>query len=62
MIINVMQSSSQLFEIERLKSELAQYDVEFSQLKNQDITIRRLEDQIEDFKENIEDKVQLSCT
>jgi hypothetical protein len=33
------------------------YEQEFKQLKNQDITIRRLEDQIADFKSRIEDKV-----
>lgn len=54
---NVGASSNHHFEIERLKSELAQYEEEFQQLKNQDITIRRLEDQLEEFKEQIEDKV-----
>jgi len=45
-------------EIERLKGEIAQYDIEFQQLKNQDITIRRLEEQLEEYKTNVEEKVQ----
>jgi len=45
-------------EIERLKGEIAQYDIEFQQLKNQDITIRRLEEQLEEYKINVEEKVQ----
>ena len=51
-------TSTNQLEIERLRSELAQYDQEFQQLKNQDITIRRLEDQLAEFRERIEDKVQ----
>lgn len=51
------QNSTQQLEIDRLKKELSQYDEEFQQLKNQDITIRRLEDQIADFQESIEDQV-----
>lgn len=53
----VTSSSSHQFEVERLRSELAQYEEEFQQLKNQDITIRRLEDQLLEYKEKIEDKV-----
>jgi hypothetical protein len=52
------QNSTQQLEIDRLKTELKQYDEEFQQLKNQDITIRRLEDQIADFRESIEDQVR----
>lgn len=44
-------------EIERLKSEIRQYDEEFQQLKNQDITIRRLEDQLQEYKDNLEEKI-----
>jgi homeobox protein cut-like len=53
----VAATSTSQFEIERLKSELAQYDEEFQLLKNQDITIRRLEDQLEEYREQIEEKV-----
>ena len=53
------QNSSQQLEIDRLKKELSQYDEEFQQLKNQDITIRRLEDQVEVFRESIEDQVRV---
>lgn len=53
----LMESASYQLEIEKLKSEIQQYDNEFQQLKNQDITIRRLEDQIDEFKESIQDKV-----
>jgi homeobox protein cut-like len=50
-------SSSHLLEIQRLKSELSQYDEEFRRLKNQEVTIRRLEDQLQEFKENNEVKI-----
>ena len=53
----VAATSTNQLEIERLKGELAQYDQEFQLLKNQDITIRRLEDQLQEYKEQIEDKV-----
>ena len=57
-ITNQMSSSSTYqLEIERLKNELRQYELEFQQLKNQDITIRRLETVIEEYKNGIEDKV-----
>jgi homeobox protein cut-like len=57
LVKNVGASSSHQFEVERLKNELTQYEEEFQQLKNQDITIRRLEDQLNEFREQIEDKV-----
>lgn len=44
-------------EIERLKTEIRQYDEEFQRLKNQDITIRRLEDQLQEYKDNLEEKI-----
>jgi homeobox protein cut-like len=52
--------AAQNYEIQRLRSELSQYDLEFQQLKNQDVTIRRLETQIADYKETIDEKVILS--
>lgn len=54
----LLESSTHQLEIERLKNEIKQYDAEFQQLKNQDITIRRLEDQIEEYKSSIEEKVE----
>lgn len=53
----VSMGSTHQLEIERLRSELSQYDEEFQQLKNQDITIRRLEDQLCDFKTQNEEKI-----
>ena len=50
-------TSSHSLEIERLKTELSQYDEEFQRLKNQEVTIRRLEDQLQEFKENNELKI-----
>ena len=50
-------SSLNLLDIEKLKNEISQYEKEFQSLKNQDITIRRLEEQINDFKTKIEDKI-----
>lgn len=58
LINSVMTGSTNQLEIERLKAELTQYDAEFQQLKNQDITIRRLEDSLAEFKEQNEDKIQ----
>ncbi|CAM9924516.1 unnamed protein product, partial [Ectocarpus sp. 6 AP-2014] len=45
-------------EVQKLRSELAEYEEEFSKLKNQDITIRRLEDVIAEFEEGAEAKVE----
>lgn len=53
----VMTGSTSQLEIERLRNELLQYDEEFRQLKNQDITIRRLEDALAEFKDQNEDKI-----
>jgi homeobox protein cut-like len=53
----VAATSTNQLEIGRLRGELAQYDEEFQLLKNQDITIRRLEDQLEEYRGQIEDKV-----
>lgn len=53
----VMSGSTNSLEIERLRGELNQYEEEFRQLKNQDITIRRLEDALAEFKEQNEDKI-----
>jgi homeobox protein cut-like len=57
LINTVMAGSAGQLEIERLRNELQQYDEEFRQLKNQDITIRRLEDALAEFKEQNEDKI-----
>lgn len=57
LITQLSSTSTHQLEIERLRAELAQYDLEFQQLKNQDITIRRLEDQLEDFQDKFDDKV-----
>jgi len=57
LITTVMTGSTNQLEIERLRSELNQYEEEFRQLKNQDITIRRLEDALSEFKEQNEDKI-----
>jgi homeobox protein cut-like len=50
-------TSTYQLDIKKLKSEISQYEKEFQQLKNQDITIRRLEDQLNEYKLKIEDKV-----
>lgn len=54
---SVLGGSANSLEIERLKSELKQYDDEFQHLKNQDVTIRRLEDQLNDLRDNQNIKV-----
>lgn len=62
-LVNMLTSTStNQLEIERLRGELLQYEKEFQQLKNQDITIRRLEDQLGEFREKIEDKVKEEVT
>ncbi len=55
---NAAELATSQLEIDRLRAELADYDREFQQLKNQDITIRRLEEQLEEFDSNIESKVE----
>ncbi len=57
LLFTVTTGSVHSLEIERLRGELKQYDEEFQQLKNQDITIRRLEDQLQEFKDQNEVKV-----
>lgn len=54
----VTNSSTYQLEVEKLKAELIQYELEFQQLKNQDITIRKLEEAIQEYKDNIDVKVQ----
>lgn len=44
-------------ENKRLKRELKEFEVEFSSLKNQDITIRKLEEQLTTLQHEVEDKV-----
>jgi len=46
-------------ELIRLRSEVAEYEVEFRGLKNQDITIRKLESKIEELEENKEEEIQM---
>lgn len=55
---NAAELATSQLEIDRLRAELADYDREFQQLKNQDITIRRLEEQLEEFNENMDLKVE----
>jgi homeobox protein cut-like len=57
LINTVLSASTYQLEIGRLKAEISQYEEEFQQLKNQDITIRRLEDQLEEFRDQNEEKV-----
>eukprot|EP01041_Mallomonas_annulata_P004617 gene4617-9172_t len=57
LLIQLASASTYQLEIERLKGELTQYEQEFLQLKNQDITIRRLEDQLEEYREDFEEKL-----
>jgi homeobox protein cut-like len=44
-------------EILKLKGEIEAYEAEFKVLKNQDISIRTLEEQLEDLEESMERKV-----
>ena len=50
-------SSDQAAEIERLRSEVTQLEDELGKLSNQDITIRELEDRINEFESTIESQV-----
>ena len=45
-------------EAERLRSEVAEYEAEFSTLKNQDITIRQLEERLRGFEDDVEQQVR----
>ncbi len=45
-------------ELIRLRSEVAEYEVEFRGLKNQDITIRKLESKIVELEENRAEEIQ----
>lgn len=59
---NAAELATSQLEIDRLRAALADYDREFQQLKNQDITIRRLEEQLEEFDRNIESKIEDELT
>lgn len=50
-------SSDQAAEVERLRGEVSQLEGELGKLQNQDITIRELEDRINDFEATIEAQV-----
>jgi len=47
-------------ELQHAKRDLAQYEKEFSELKNQEVTIRRLEEVIRELEEQCEQKIQRS--
>lgn len=53
-----MSGSANQLEIEKLKTELHQYEEEFQQLKNQDITIRRLEDKLHEYQNQNEEQIE----
>ena len=46
-------------ELIELRREVAEYEVEFKTLKNQDITIKKLNVKIEDLIENQEEELQM---
>jgi len=46
-------------EVQKLKGEVEAYEAEFRELKNQDVTIRKLEEQLEDFEEQLDKRVAL---
>ena len=52
------ETGSQGKEVERLRAELEHYDEEFRALKNQDITIRRLEEELAALQESVEERVE----
>lgn len=51
-------SAGSALEVSRLQGELRQYEEEFRGLKNQDIKIRHLEEQLRRFQESIDDRVE----
>jgi hypothetical protein len=58
----ITSSSSYVLLIEKLQSDLQHYEEEFQCLKNQDITIRKLEEQIQEFKFNNNEKIMEELT
>jgi len=58
LVVQLTATSTHILEIKRLKAELSQYEEEFQQLKNQDITIRHLENQIEEYREKFAEKLE----
>jgi homeobox protein cut-like len=57
LIVSENSKGAQVLEIVKLKKELDEYEEEFLRLKNQEVTIRKLEDQIQDLQATIEGKV-----
>ncbi len=56
--VNSYMSKEEKEELIELRREVAEYEVEFKTLKNQDITIKKLNAQIEDLVANQEDELQ----
>ena len=54
----ISNSSNNEDELRRLRQEVADYEVEFKSLKNQDITIRKLETKIQQLEASVDDRVQ----
>jgi len=44
-------------EVQRLRAEIEEYEKEFKELKNQDITIRKLQEEIEELEEQMDQRV-----
>ena len=56
----LMQSQDHEIEVKQLRETLQEYNSEFAHVKNQEVTIQKLKDQIKDMEDKIEEMTVVS--
>ena len=57
-----MQSQDHEVEVKQLRETLQEYNSEFAHVKNQEVTIQKLKDQIKDMEDKIEEMTVVGVT
>lgn len=57
-----MQSQDHEIEVKQLRETLQEYNSEFAHVKNQEVTIQKLKDQIKDMEDRMEEMTVVSAT
>ena len=58
----LMQSQDHEIEVKQLRETLQEYNSEFAHVKNQEVTIQKLKDQIKDMEDRMEEITVVSIT
>ena len=58
----LMQSQDHEIEVKQLRETLQEYNSEFAHVKNQEVTIQKLKDQIKDMEDRMEEMTVVSVT